>query len=155
MSPVEFTEGSGGRGCGRSQIIRRRESLALYNHSILSVPAVQAGSTPNHRKDTLLLPVCPYSQGTSCLPCYNSYLCTCDLYSPVHNVLDACISIMRASGRGLGPGSREFLGPVKWHRADRRGPVGAQKFKISRTQPAPTCSSNGYAHIQNIMHRAV
>jgi hypothetical protein len=25
-----------------------------------------------------------------------SYLCTCDLYSPVHNVLDACISIMRA-----------------------------------------------------------
>ncbi len=22
---------------------------------------------------------------------YNNYLCTCDLYSPVHNVLDACI----------------------------------------------------------------
>jgi hypothetical protein len=52
-----------------------------------------------------------------------SYLFTHDLYSPVHNVLDACISIRRASGRGLGPGSREFLGPVKWHSVDRRVPV--------------------------------
>ncbi len=31
---------------------------------------------------------------------YINYLCTYDLYSPVHNVLDACISIMRGSGRG-------------------------------------------------------
>ncbi len=38
------------------------------------------------------------------------YLCTYDLYSPVHNVLDACISITWASGRGLGPGIREFFG---------------------------------------------
>jgi hypothetical protein len=43
----------------------------------------------------------------------NYYLCTYDLNSPVHNVLDACISIMRRRGRGLGPGIREFLGPVK------------------------------------------
>jgi hypothetical protein len=48
-----------------------------------------------------------------------------------------------------------FLGPVKWHRADRRLPFEAQKLKISRAQPPPTCQSNGYAHIQNIMHRAV
>jgi len=27
-----------------------------------------------------------------------------------------------ASGRGLGPGNRDFFGPVKWHRADRRVP---------------------------------
>ncbi len=33
---------------------------------------------------------------------------------PVYNVLDACISIMRTSGRGLGPGNLDFLGP-KWH----------------------------------------
>jgi hypothetical protein len=33
-------------------------------------------------------------------------------YSPVHNVLDACISITRESGRGLGPGILKFLGPV-------------------------------------------
>jgi hypothetical protein len=33
-----------------------------------------------------------------------------DLYSPMHNGLDACISITRASGKGVGP--------VKWHRAD-------------------------------------
>jgi hypothetical protein len=51
-----------------------------------------------------------------------NYLCTYDLYSPDHNVLDACISITRASGRGLGPGIREFLGPLKWHRVDRRVP---------------------------------
>jgi hypothetical protein len=49
-----------------------------------------------------------------------SYLCTYDLHSPVRNVFDACRSIKRASGRGLGPGNGEFLGPVKWPRADRR-----------------------------------
>ncbi len=38
---------------------------------------------------------------------YN-YLC-----SPVRNVLDACISITRGSGRGLGPGIREFFGPCE------------------------------------------
>jgi hypothetical protein len=38
-----------------------------------------------------------------------------------------------------------FLGPGKWHQADMRVPFGAQK-----THP-----SNGYARIQNIMHRAV
>ncbi len=41
----------------------------------------------------------------------NNYLCTYDLYSPVHHVLDACISIIMASGRGLGPGIRAFFGP--------------------------------------------
>jgi hypothetical protein len=41
-----------------------------------------------------------------------SYLCTYDLYSPVHNVLDVCRYITRASGRRLGPGNPEFLGPV-------------------------------------------
>ena len=35
-----------------------------------------------------------------------------------------------------------FLGPVKWERAHRRVPFGAQK-------------RNGYARIQNIMHGAV
>ncbi len=42
----------------------------------------------------------------------------------MHNVLDACISIARASGRGMGLGNQEFLGPVKWHRTDRRVPFG-------------------------------
>jgi hypothetical protein len=36
-----------------------------------------------------------------CIPNFN-YLCTYDLYSPVHNVLNACISITRGRGRGLG-----------------------------------------------------
>ncbi len=47
-----------------------------------------------------------------------NYLYTYDLYSPMHNVLDACISITRASGRGLGPGIRKFFGPVKWHESE-------------------------------------
>jgi hypothetical protein len=57
---------------------------------------------------------------------YN-YLCTYDLYRPVHNVLDACIYITRGSGRGLGP--------VKWHRADRRvhlGPKNLENFRENR-----------------------
>ncbi len=58
--------------------------------------------------------------------------CTYDLYSLVHNVLDACISITRASGRGLSPGNEGFLGPVKWHRADRRVPFGAQRAQKTR-----------------------
>ncbi len=31
----------------------------------------------------------------------------------MHNVSDACISITRASGRGLGPGIREIFGPCE------------------------------------------
>ncbi len=31
----------------------------------------------------------------------------------MHNVLDACISITRVSGRGLGPGILEFFGPCE------------------------------------------
>jgi hypothetical protein len=46
-----------------------------------------------------------------------------------------------------------FFGPVKWHRADRRVPFGAQKLENSRAQIPPTSSSNGYARIQNIMHK--
>jgi hypothetical protein len=43
---------------------------------------------------------------------YN-YLCTYDLYSPVLNVLDACISITRRSDRGLGPRIQESVGPCE------------------------------------------
>ncbi len=39
----------------------------------------------------------------------NNYLCTCDLCSPMHNVLDGCIYITWGSGRGLGPGIPEFF----------------------------------------------
>ena len=59
-----------------------------------------------------------------------NYLCTYDLYSPVHNVLDAFISITRASGRELGPGNETFLGPAKWHREVRRVPFGSKKVEI-------------------------
>jgi hypothetical protein len=37
------------------------------------------------------------------------YLCTYDLYSPVHNVLDACTSITLGEVGGVGPwNSRAF-----------------------------------------------
>jgi len=55
---------------------------------------------------------CTLAPHSHCLKAF-SYLCTYVLYSPVHNVLDACISITRASGRGWGPGNREFLGPCE------------------------------------------
>jgi hypothetical protein len=42
-----------------------------------------------------------------------------------------------------------FLGPVKWHGANRRVPFGAQKLENS------TSPNNGYACIQNIMHRSI
>ncbi len=48
-----------------------------------------------------------------------SYLLTYDLYGPIHNFFDVGKSIMRASGRGLGPGNQDFFGPVKWHQAIR------------------------------------
>ncbi len=43
----------------------------------------------------------------------NNYLCTCDLYTPVHNVLEARIYITWGSWRGLGPGIPEFFGPCE------------------------------------------
>jgi hypothetical protein len=43
----------------------------------------------------------------------NNYLCTYDLYSPEHDVLDACISITWGIGRGLGPGIPKFFGPCE------------------------------------------
>ncbi len=49
----------------------------------------------------------------------------------MHNVLDACISITSGSGRGLGPGIPEFLGTVKWERADSRVPSGAPKNDLT------------------------
>jgi hypothetical protein len=44
---------------------------------------------------------------------YFNYLCTYDLYSPEHNVLDACKYITRGSGRGLSPGIVAFFGPCE------------------------------------------
>jgi hypothetical protein len=43
----------------------------------------------------------------------NNYLCTCDLYTPVHNVLEAWIYITWGSWKVLGPGIPEFFGPCE------------------------------------------
>jgi hypothetical protein len=55
-----------------------------------------------------------------------NYLCSYDLYSPVHNVVDACIPLRGQAGGGWALVFESFLRPVKWHRADRRVPFGAQ-----------------------------
>jgi hypothetical protein len=75
---------------------------------------------------------------------WDRYLCTYDLYGPVHNVFDACRyrTLRGQVGGGLGPGNRELLGPVKWHRADRRVQFWAQKT-LSHCSPQPP--------IQNIL----
>ncbi len=52
----------------------------------------------------------------------NGYLCTYDLNGPVRNVFDACRSITRTSGRGLGPGNREFFGPFEMASSRHLGP---------------------------------
>ncbi len=49
--------------------------------------------------------------------------------APCVMLLMQAASITWASGRGLGPGNRKFLGPVKWHRADRRVPFWAKKTR--------------------------
>jgi hypothetical protein len=38
---------------------------------------------------------------------------TYDLYGPMRNVFYTCRYILRTSGRGLGPGNREFFGPCE------------------------------------------
>ncbi len=62
-----------------------------------------------------------------CIQCFN-YLCTYVLYGPVRDAFDAGSIHYEGKWEGGWPWkARFFLGPVKWHRADRRGPFGAQK----------------------------
>ncbi len=60
---------------------------------------------------------------------HNNYLWFYNLHNPIRNAFDADKSILRASGGGGGRTLEieTFLGPVKWHRAVRREPLGAQK----------------------------
>jgi hypothetical protein len=56
---------------------------------------------------------------------------------PVHNVLDVCISITRASGRGLGTGIREFFGPCEMESSQCRNaysPVPVPIFTSTKIQ---------------------
>jgi hypothetical protein len=51
---------------------------------------------------------------------WNNYLSTYDLYSPMLNVLDACISITRVSGKGVGP----WKSRVFWALGNGNEPIG-------------------------------
>ncbi len=70
-------------------------------------------------------------------------------YAPMIYTSLCVIFMMRADtlrkqvGGGWALEMESFLGPVKWHRADRRVPLGAQK-----TPP-------NYKNIKNITHGAV
>ncbi len=66
----------------------------------------------------------------------NNNLCTYDLYGPVRNVFDVG-RYSTLCGQVLGGWALEmesFLGPVKWHQADRRVPFGAQITVFSTTK---------------------
>ncbi len=106
---------------------------------------------PQHCWEAYLL-VLPFPLNLRSAKVTFSYLWTYDLYSPMHNVLDVCISITRASAKGLGPGYREFLGPVKWQRADRRVPFGAQ---VKDMHTSKTLGTWLYKHrcIGGFMHK--
>jgi hypothetical protein len=63
---------------------------------------------------------------------------TCMVWSAQFIMHDARKYITRASGRRLGPGNRDFFGPVKWHRDIRWLLFGAKKVEISKAQhPLP------------------
>jgi hypothetical protein len=64
-------------------------------------------------------------------------------------------SFTRVSGRGLALEIETLLSPVKWHRADRGVPFGAQKVEISRPNPLPLAQVMGASSIKSITHRAV
>jgi hypothetical protein len=76
----------------------------------------------------------------------------------LHNVLDACISITWASGRGLGPGIIEFFGPqmALTYRLDAIS-QGPKNSRIPAPNPLPRAlvTDMQFARIQNIMHGAV
>jgi hypothetical protein len=60
---------------------------------------------------------------------HNNFLCTYDLYSPVHNVWMRAYPLCGEVGGGWALEFESFLGPLKWHRADRRVPFGAKKLE--------------------------
>ncbi len=69
-----------------------------------------------------------------------SCLCTYDLYGPVRNVSDACRYTLRGQvGGGWTLEIKSFLGPVKWHRADRLFPPLLQcgKATLPHCSPPP------------------
>jgi hypothetical protein len=60
------------------------------------------------------------------------------VYSPVHNVLDACISITRGNGRGLDPEILKFFGPCEMAWGLRTSVIWGQKnLRIPGPNPLP------------------
>ncbi len=106
--------------------IKRRQIFLIKKFSDKEINVWHFPSEPGGNKTVS----CAAGFGVCCVCKSNNqfiiaiYECSYDLNSPVHNVLDACISIMRASGRGE---IESFLSPVKWHRVDRGVPFGGPK----------------------------
>ncbi len=74
------------------------------------------------------------------IACHSSYICTYYFYGPVRNVLDACRSITRASGRRLWPRNRYFFGPYeiassRYSSAIRLGNAGLIHDQYYQTDP--------------------
>jgi hypothetical protein len=57
-----------------------------------------------------------------------------DLYGPMHNILMRADPLrVQVGARGWTLEIESLLGPVKWHRANRRVPFGAQKTWVTLT----------------------
>jgi hypothetical protein len=86
----------------------------------------------------------------------DNYLWTYDLSGPIHNAFDAGKSIMKASGRGVGPLEIKTFWAL-WNGIEPLGEchLGLKKVKISRAQPPSDLSKNGIARIKSITYRAV
>jgi hypothetical protein len=111
----------------------------LSSGSLISFVLVGGGGRAGRLSSFMHLLPTPHSMGpeTSLVgSCAENHLCTCDLYNPVHTVLDAFISITWASGRGLGPGNLEFFGP-QMALAYRLDVISAQKTLDPGANPLP------------------
>ncbi len=109
-------------------------------HTVFVYTVIQTVSVRNLDTRLLIKPQVKHSFSVKQLV-RNNYLCTYDLYSPMHNVLYACIFIQifwAPNGTRLSAWCH-FTGP--------------KKLLNSRAQPPPTSPSNGYACIQNIMQQ--
>ncbi len=65
---------------------------------------------------------------------------------------DAGKSIMRASGRELGPGKPDFFGPCEMASSREACAIWGPKCQdFQDPTPLPTCSSTGFARITSIV----
>ncbi len=107
----------------RKSVLRIRTGL---NASLESGNMPPCGSRSGNRYGTVNLIIC----GSECafLP-YNSYLCSMIYTAPCTMFWMRAYPLLGQVRGGWALDIESFLGPLKWHRADRQVPFGAQKTR--------------------------